>query len=67
MYNTDVPSPIKLLRAGARVIKPNSLMFLMLGPKNYQWHPVGVKRIGIILMTVVPNNEIRALNIYIKL
>ena len=67
MYNTDVPSPIRLLKAGARVIKPKSLMFLMLGPKNYQWHPEGVKRIGIILMTVVPNNEIRALNIYIKL
>ena len=67
MYNTDVPSPIRLLKAGARVIKPKSLMFLLLGPKNYQHHPEGVKRIGIILMTVVPNNEIRALNIYIKL
>jgi len=67
MYNCDVPSPIKLLRAGARVIKPKSLMFLLLGPQNYQWHPAGVKRIGIILMTVVPNNEIRALNIYLKL
>lgn len=67
MYNTTVPSPIRLLKAGARVIKPKSLMFLLLGPKNYQWHPKGVKRIGIILMTIVPNNEIRALNIYLKL
>jgi hypothetical protein len=67
MYNTTVPSPIKLLKAGARVIKPKSLMFLLLGPTNYQWHPKGVKRIGIILITVVPNNEIRALNIYYKL
>lgn len=67
MYGTGVPSPIKLLKAGARVIKPGSLMFLLLGPTNYQWHPKGVKRIGIILMTVVPNNEIRALNIYLKL
>lgn len=67
MYNTDVPSPIKLLKAGARVITPGSLMFLLLGPQNYQWHPKGTKRIGIITMTVVPNNEIRALNIYLKL
>ena len=67
MYNCDVPSPIRLLKAGARVIKPGSLMFLLLGPKNYQWHPKGTKRIGIILITVVPNNEIRCCNIYIKL
>jgi hypothetical protein len=67
MYNCDVPSPIKLLRAGARVLKSGSLMFLLLGPKNYQMHPAGVKRIGIIILTIVPNNEIRALNIYLKL
>lgn len=67
MYNTTVPSPIRLLRAGARVIKPKSLMFLLLGPKNYQWKPAGVKRIGLIIMSVVPNNELRALNIYMKL
>jgi hypothetical protein len=67
MYNCDVPSPIKLLKAGARLITPGSLMFLLLGPQNYQWHPKGTKRIGIITMTVVPNNEIRALNIYLKL
>jgi len=67
MYNTDVPSPIRLLKAGARVIKPKSLMFLLLGPVNYQWKPVGVKRIGLITMSVVPNNEIRALNIYRKM
>jgi hypothetical protein len=41
-------------------------MFLLLGSQNYQWHPKGVKRIGCIVLTVVPNNEFRALNIYYK-
>jgi hypothetical protein len=67
MYNCTVPSPIKLLQAGARVLKPRSLMFLLLGPKNYQAHPIGVKRIGMIILSIVPNNELRCLNIYIKL
>jgi hypothetical protein len=66
MYGTDLPSSIKLLEAGARVCKVGSLMFLLLGPKIYQWHPKGVKRIGWIAITVVPNNEVRALNIYYK-
>jgi hypothetical protein len=66
MYGTALPVPIKLLRAGARVCKVGSLMFLLLGPQNYQWHPKGVKRIGWVAITVVPNNEVRALNIYYK-
>ena len=66
MYGTDLPSSIKLLKAAARVCKVGSLIFLLLGPKNYQWHPKGVKRIGCITITVVPNNEFRALNIYYK-
>jgi hypothetical protein len=66
MYGTNLPSPIKLLQAGARVCKVGSLMFLLLGPQNYQWHPKGVKRFGWIAITVVPNNEIRALNIFYK-
>jgi hypothetical protein len=66
MYGTGLPSFIKLLRAGARVCKTGSLMFLLLGPQNYQWHPKGVKRIGWVALTVVPNNEVRALNIYYK-
>ena len=66
MYGTNLPSPIKLLQAGARVCKVGSLMFLLLGPQNYQWHPKGVKRIGWIAITVVPNNEVRALNIFYK-
>jgi hypothetical protein len=60
MYGTNLPSPIKLLQAGARVCKVGSLMFLLLGPKDYQWCPKGVKRIGCIALTVVPNNEFRA-------
>jgi hypothetical protein len=68
MYNcTELPNTGKLLKAGARVCKPGSLLFLLLGPENHQACPAGVKRIGLILITVVPNNEIRALNIYYKI
>ena len=66
MYGTDLPSPIKLLKAGSRVCRVGSLMFLLLGPQNYQWHPNGVKRIGCVPITVVPNNELRVLNIFYK-
>ena len=65
MYGTDLPRTIELLKAGARVCKVGSLMFL-LGSQNYQWHPNGVKRIGYINITVVPNNENRCLNIFHK-
>lgn len=67
MYDTDLPNPIKLLKEGCRVCKPGALLFLLLGPKNYQPCPPGLKRIGLFFITVVPNNEIRALNIYYKL
>jgi hypothetical protein len=66
MYCTDLPNTISLLNAGARVCKVGSLMFLLLGPQNYQWHPNGVKRIGYVNITIVPNNENRALNIFYK-
>ena len=46
--------------------KVGSLMFLLLGPVNYQICPQGVKRVGWIGITVVPNNELRTLNIYYK-
>lgn len=65
MYGTELPSPIRLLEAGARVCKPGSLMFLLLG-KPYQPCPSGVKRIGCIDTSVIPNNEVRFLNIYWK-
>jgi hypothetical protein len=66
MYNTSLPNTAKLLAAGARVCKPNSLMFLLLGPQNYQYCTSGVKRIGWICCTIVPNNELRALHIFYK-
>jgi hypothetical protein len=66
MYGIDLPAPIKLLQAGARVSKVGSLMLLLLGPKNYQMCPQGIKRIGWIALTVVPNNEVRSLHIYYK-
>jgi hypothetical protein len=66
MYNCDVPNFNNLLKEGMRVVKPGSLLFLLLGPTNFQIHPKGLKRIGIILITLVPNNEIRCLNIYRK-
>jgi hypothetical protein len=61
-----LPVTGKLLKAGARVCKVGSLMFLLLGPQNYQMCPAGVKRIGWIAITIVPNNEIRCLNIFYK-
>ena len=64
--NTSLPEPIKLLKVEARVCKVGSLMFLLLGPKYYQICRQGVKRIGRIGLTVVPNNELRTLNIYYK-
>lgn len=66
MYRTDLPNTSKLLKEGARICKPGSLMFLMLGPQNIQSCPAGTKRIGYIDITVVPNNEIRCLNIFYK-
>ena len=59
MYETDLPSISKLSTAGARVCKDGALMFLLLDPQNYQWCPVGIKRIGWIAITIVPNNEFR--------
>jgi hypothetical protein len=66
MYDTSLPETAKLLKTGARICAVGSLMFLLLGPKNYQMCPQGVKRIGWIAITVVPNNEVRSLNIYYK-
>ncbi len=66
MYGTKLPSPVKLLKEGARVCKVGSLMFLLLGPQNYQICPAGVRRIGWIPISIVPNNEVRCLNIYMK-
>jgi len=66
MYKGKLPNTMKLLTAGARVCKTGSLMFLLLGPQNWQMCPSGVKRIGLVFISVVPNNEIRCLNIFYK-
>jgi hypothetical protein len=42
------------------------LMFLLCS-QNYQIHRSNIKRIGCIVMTIVPNNELRACNIYKKI
>ena len=65
MYKTEFPNFNKLLKTGARVIEPNSLMFLLCS-QNYQMCPSNVTRIGFIYISVVPNNETRILNIYVK-
>jgi hypothetical protein len=66
MYGTNLPVTTKLLKAGARVCKVGSSLFLLLGPQNYQWCPHGVKRIDWIPITIVPNDEVRALHIFYK-
>lgn len=66
MYHCSLPNTAKLLQAGARVCKEGSLMFLLLGPQNYQPVPPGVTRIGLVFITIVPNSEMRALHIYLK-
>lgn len=41
MYGTELPNTGRLLKSGARVCKIGSLMFLLLGPQNYQICPPG--------------------------
>ena len=67
IFKTSLPNTHRLLQAGAKIIKPRSLMFLLLSPQNYQICPHGVKRIGWIAITIVPNNELRALHIFFKI
>lgn len=67
MYGIKVPSRQKLLKEDGRIMEKNSLMFLLLGTVNHQYNPKGIERIDMILNTVVPNNEIRTLNIRHKL
>ena len=69
MYGTKLPSLSKLLSEGARVVKPGSLMFLLCS-QNVQSGSIGngnIKRVGLVHLSVVPNNETRILNIYVKL
>jgi len=66
MYGTKLPKTSDLLKAGARVCKDGALMFLLLGPTNYQSCSAGIIRIGSIVISVIPNNEWRTLNIFLK-
>ena len=66
MYDTKLPSFGKLLTEGARIVKAGSLLFFLIGNKNMQWCPVSLTRIGLIFCTIVPNQEVRALHIYLK-
>lgn len=66
-YNIPIfPSFTKLLTEGARVVKPGGLLFLLLGVKNMQWTPKNIIRIGLLFITIVPNQEVRCLHIYYK-
>jgi hypothetical protein len=67
MYGTELPKTSELLKAGARVCKQGALMFLLLGPTNYQSCPAGVVRVGAVVISVIPNNEWRTLNIFLKI
>jgi len=67
MYGTDLPKTSELLKAGARVCREGSLMFLLLGPTNYQSCPPDVIRIGSVVLSIIPNNEWRTLNIFLKI
>ncbi len=66
MYGTPLPSWSKLLTEGARVTKPGGLLFLLLGDVNFQWHPEGTTRIGWLVLSIIPNQEARAIHIYLK-
>lgn len=66
MYGTHLPSWSKLLTEGAKVTKPGGLMFLLLGDVNLQWHPEGTTRIGWFVLSIIPNQEARAIHIYLK-
>jgi hypothetical protein len=63
---TQLPSWSKLLTEGARVTKPGGLLFFLLGDVNLQWHPEGTTRIGWIVLSIIPNQEARAIHIYLK-
>jgi hypothetical protein len=69
MYGTQLPSWSKLLTEGAKVTQPRGLLFLLLGGEkldNLQWHPKGTTRIGWFALSIIPNQEARAIHIYLK-
>lgn len=62
VYCASLPGSAKLHKVGARECTVGSLTFLLLGPKNNQICPKRSARSHF----VVPNNEVRSLNIYYK-
>ena len=48
MYGTELPKTL-LLKAGTGVCKEGDLIFLLLGPTNYQSCPPGVIRMGSVV------------------
>ena len=67
MYGTALPDVGKLLKAACRVVRDGSLIILLLGNVNRQSVPRGLKRIGLIPISCVPSNEMRAIHLYYKL
>lgn len=69
MYGTSLPDFYKLLEAGSRHLELGGLFFLLLGPYNYQNNvdALGLRRVGLVAIFVVPNKEIRACNIFQKM
>jgi hypothetical protein len=65
MYGTMLPSWSKLLTEGARVTKPGGLLFFLLGDVNLQWRPKGMTRIEWFVLSIIPNQEARAIRIYL--
>lgn len=68
MYGTDLPNNYQLIRASTRHLVKGGLIFLLTGPVNYQknFDHLGIRHIGTIALTVVPNWELRACNIFYK-
>jgi DNA modification methylase len=64
MYGTQLPSWSKLLTEGARVTKPGGLLFLLMG--DVYLHPKGTMKIGWLVLSIAPNQEARAIHIYLK-
>ena len=66
MYGTELPKH-RAVKSWSSSCKEGALMFLLLGPTNYQSCPPGVVRIGSVVLSIIPNNEWRTLNIFLKI
>lgn len=68
MYGVTLPDFYKLLEVPGRFLEVGGLYFLLLGMHNYQINVerLGLRRIGLIALAVVPNYEMRACNVFYK-